>query len=428
MYLRTFTRRVPGARRGLAHFMLLILAIVPALAACTSAAPATAPTAAPATATVAARPSPAAATSASPAVAASVAPSLSAAARVSSPVPAPSPAAAAAPAAAAPLPTGPSTPAQLGFNADGTPNLKGLTIHLGNSAGDATVGDTVVYVVSETLKQWGASVDFQLGNGNTTEQAVVSGQLDATAGPLTTCVDAGLNIFGNNQVHVDYLLVSPTYTSVDQLKGKTVGIAQTTAPDAYLLDGALQNAGMTKNDVNIVVTGSNSASVNQVLLGKLDATFVHADALLTLDQNGRKFNVIANSAQVQPWNADSYMCAKPDWLKANAGTAEAIDLAWLHAAKMFDTNKSEWVKAAVQYTQGATSESDASAAYDALAQATPWPDDGSGMEPDTLQKNFDNAKQQGEIKGLGDRTIDQWSNPEIWAQAVQVYKSHANAY
>jgi ABC-type nitrate/sulfonate/bicarbonate transport system substrate-binding protein len=285
-----------------------------------------------------------------------------------------------------------------------------------------------VYLTSETLKQWGANVDFQNGNGNTTEQAVVSGQLDATAGPLTTCLNAGLDIFGNNQVHVDYLLVSPTYTSVNQLKGKTVGIAQTTAPDAYLLDGALQQAGMTKSDVNIVVTGSNGASVNQVLLGKLDATFVHADALLTLEQNGKKFNVIANSAEIQPWNADSYMCAKSDWLKSNPGTAEAIDLAWLHSAKVFDTNKSEWVRYAQQYTQGATSEADAAAAYDALAQAKPWPDDGSGMDQDTLQKNFDNANQQGEIKGEGNRPINQWANVDIWNQAVQVFRSHADAY
>ncbi len=303
-----------------------------------------------------------------------------------------------------------------------------MTIHLGNSAGDATVGDTVVFATSETLKQWGANVEFQNGNGNTTEQAVVSGQLDATAGPLTTCLNAGLNVFGNNQVHVDYLFVSPSYTSVDQLKGKTVGIAQTTAPDAYLLDGALQQAGMTKNDVNIVVTGSNSASVNQVLLGKLDATFVHADALLTLQSNGKNFNVIANSAQIQPWNADSYMCAKPDWLTSNAGVAEAIDLAWLHAAKIFDTNKDQWVQYAMQYTQGATDQATAAGAYDALAKASPWPDDGSGMETDTLQKNFDNAKQQGEIKGQGDRPLSQWANTDIWNQAVQVFKSHPNAY
>ena len=410
---------------AIAPFALLML-VLPLVVACNSPAPAAPPTAAPAAANSPA-PSQVAAL-AKPSVVASVAvPSSSPAAAVPAPSPGaavPSPSAV----AAAPLPSGPSTPSQLGFNANGTPNLNGLTIHLGNSAGDATVGDTVVYMASETLKQWGANVDFQLGNGATTEQAVVSGQLDATAGPLTTCVNAGLNIFGNNQVHVDYLFVSPSYTSVQQLKGKTVGIAQTTAPDAYLLDGALQAAGMTKNDINIVVTGSNGASVNQALLGKLDATFVHADALLKLNQGGRTFNVIANSAQLQPWNADSYMCAKSDWLKSNPATAEAINLAWLHSAKVFDTNKSEWVTNAVAFTKGATNEQDAAAAYDAFTQAAPWPDDGSGMEADTLQKNFDNAKQQGEIKGLGDRSIDQWANPEIWNQAVQIYKSHPNAY
>jgi len=42
------------------------------------------------------------------------------------------------------------------------------------------------------------------------------------------------------------------------------------------------------------------------------------------------------------------------------------------------------VKNAVAFTKGATNEQDAAAAYDALMQAAPWPDDVSGLETDTL--------------------------------------------
>jgi len=372
----------------------------------------------------------------SPAPAASVAstapapskPAASAAA-ASSPAPASSPATSApasAPASAGAA-GGASTAQQLAFNADGTPNLKGLDIKLGNAAGDATVGDTVVYITSQTLKQWGANVDFQLGNGNTTELAVVGGKLNATAGPLPTMLDAGMTIFGNNQVHVDYLLVSKDSTSLDQMKGKTVAIATTSSPDNFLLDGALQQAKLTRKDVTIALTGSNGNSVNQMLQNKVNFAFVHADGLLQLDKTG-KFNVVTNSAQLQPWNADSYMGAMPDWIKANPGTAEAIDLAWLHAAKLFDTDKAQWVKFAQEYTKGTLSAADAGDAYDALAKAQPWPDDGSGMDQPTLQKNFDAAKASDQIKGQGDRPIAQWLNSAPWDAAVKVFKAHASAY
>ncbi|HEV2249579.1 MAG TPA: PhnD/SsuA/transferrin family substrate-binding protein [Candidatus Limnocylindria bacterium] len=315
----------------------------------------------------------------------------------------------------------------MSFKADGTPDLTGVQISLGNSAGDATIGDTVVYMTAKTLEQWGATVNFQLGSGNTTQLAVVGGQLNATAGPMPAALNAGLSIFGNSQVHVDYLLVAKTFSAIEQLKGKTVAVATTVSPDQLLLDGALQKAKLTRGDVVIALTGSNSASVNQMLQGKVDAAFVHADALLKLQKTGT-FNVLANSTELEPWDADSYLCAMPDWLKANPATAEAIDLAWLHAAKVFDSDKQQWIKYAVEFTKGTVTAADASASYDALAKAAPWPADGTGLEQDTLQKNFDVNKTNGQIKGAGDRPETQWFAAKPWTDAVAYFKAHSSAF
>lgn len=321
---------------------------------------------------------------------------------------------------------GSSSSNALTFDAKGAPNLKGVTIHLGNAAGDATIGDTVVYIVVQTLKQWGANADLQLGNANTTQLAVVSGQLDATAGPLTTDLNAGLNVFGNNQVHVDYLMVSKNLTSLNQIKGKSAAIATTVSPDSYLLDGALAKVGLTRSDVTVQLTGSNGNSVNRMIQGQSDVAFVHADALLTLQQHGT-FHVLANAATLEPWDADSYMSATAAWLKANPGTAEAIDLAWLHAAYVFDHRKSDWVKYALAYTKNAESAQDVADGYDALAKAQPWPDDGSGMSRSTLSKNFDVAKQSGQIQGRGDRPYSQWADTAPWQAAVNYFHAHAGA-
>jgi ABC-type nitrate/sulfonate/bicarbonate transport system substrate-binding protein len=318
------------------------------------------------------------------------------------------------------------SPTTLSFKSDGTPNLHGLTIHVGNAAGDATIGDTVVYLLVEQLKKWGATADLTNGAGNTTQLAVVSGQLQATAGPLPTDVDAGLDVFADNQVHVDYLMVSSKLSSLSDLRGRTIAIATTVSPDNYLLDGALQKAGLSRSDVKIQLTGSNGNSVNQMAQGKVDVAFVHADGLLTLQKHGT-FNVLANGATLEPWDADSYLAATASWLKQNPAGAEAVALAWLHAAHVFNSDKQAWVQAAVAYTKGAVTADDASAGYDALAKAQPWPDDGSGMEQSTLQKNYDAAKQSGQIKGQGDRPISDWAVTGPWNAAISYYKKHASA-
>lgn len=325
----------------------------------------------------------------------------------------------------APTPAGYSA-TTLKFKSDGTPDLTGLTVHLGNAAGDATIGDTVVYIVVEQLKKWGATADLQLGSSNTTQLAVVSGQLAATAGPMPTGLDAGLDIFGDNQVHVDYLMVSSSLSSLSDIKGKTIAIATTVSPDNYLLDGALAKAGLKRADVTIQLTGSNGNSVNQMIQKKVDVAFVHADALKKLQAAGTA-NVLANGATLEPWDADSYMTATGAWLKANPATAEAIDLAWLHAAWVFDNDKAQWVKNAVAFTKGAVTEAEAGDGYDALAKASPWPADGTGMETASLQKNFDAAKASGQIKGQGDRPISDWAVTKPWEDAVAYYKAHSAA-
>lgn len=325
-----------------------------------------------------------------------------------------------------PAPSAGYSPSKLTFRSDGTPNLTGLTVHLGNAAGDATLGDTVVYLTEETLKKWGANADLQNGAGNTTQLAVVSGQLQATAGPLPTGLDAGLNIFGNNQVHVDYLMVSSTVTALKSIKGKTVAIATAVSPDNFLLDGALATAGLTRNDVKVQLTGSNGNSVNQLIQNKVDIAFVHADALTNL-QKHFAVNVLGNGASFEPWAADSYLTATPEWLKANPGTAEAIDLAWLRAANIFDTRKADWVQAALAYTKNAVTADEASAGYDAIQKAQPWPVDGSGMTTATLQKNFDAAKQSNQIKGQGDRPISDWAEIALWTAALKYFQMHTRA-
>lgn len=323
---------------------------------------------------------------------------------------------------------GTTTPTHLALDANGQPRLNGVTIAMGNAAGDATIGDTVAYLTSKVLQQWGAHTSFQLGNGNNTELAVVSGQLADTAGPLDTCIDAGLTLFGPNQVHVDYLLVSDKATTVQGLKGKTVALATAVSPDQNLLSIALQNAGLTRSAVHVFLSGANSASESALLKGAVDAAWVHADALLKLQKAGT-FHVLTKATQTAPYLADSYMCAKPSWLTAHPAYAQAIDLAWIEAANVFNNNESQWVQAAQAYTKGAESASDNRAAYTAIKQADPWSlADQAHFDASDVAKNYNQAKSTGRIKAEGNRPQSQWLDLRDWQAAWQVYQSHTSTY
>lgn len=316
----------------------------------------------------------------------------------------------------------------LTFDSQNLPVLKGASFNIGNSAGDATLGDTVAYLVPQILKKWGASTSFQLGNGNNTELAVVSGQMDTTSGPLGSCINAGLTLFGPNQVHVDYLLVSDKAGTVKDLKGKTVALATAVSPDQTLLTLALQQAGLTRSDVHTFISGANSASVSAMVKGAVDAAWVHADALLKLQASGN-FHVLASGAETAPFIADTYMCAKPTWLTAHPDYAEAIDLAWITAANTFNKDEAGWVQAAQGFTKGADTVANDQAAYTALQKADPWSlaSIAHFAQPD-LQKNFDLLKTAGSIKGQGDRPIAQWLDTTPWTKAWAVYQAHTSLY
>ncbi|MCL6561825.1 MAG: ABC transporter substrate-binding protein [Firmicutes bacterium] len=315
-----------------------------------------------------------------------------------------------------------STPTHLVFNPDGTPNLKGLTIKMGMAAGNAHVGDTTIYVLTQYLKKWGANVTFTLGNSNTTALATVAGRLQVDDGTLPQLVDAGAVLIGPAMEHVDYILVGNNITSIQQLKGKSIGVAISTSPDDVLLTPLLQQAGLTPDQVHVVFTQSSSNTVNAMLTGRLDAGFVHADAWLKLQQD-KNLHILITGSKLAPWMADSFIGANANWLKSNPALAEAVDLAWLHAARLFNTNTQAWVNYAEEYTHNADPPATVKAIHDALATANPWPSDGGGFTTAIVQQNYNEDKKLGAIKGLGLRPISDWLDTTPWKAAVKVFQS-----
>lgn len=318
---------------------------------------------------------------------------------------------------------GPST---LKFTSNGTPDLKGMTIRIGNAAGSAHIGDTNVHDLVQTLTKWGATASQENASQNAPELAVDSGKLDVAIGPLPTEVDAGLTVFGPNQARLDdEILAKPSITSMAGLKGKTVAICCDASPDGVLMSAALQKAGLSQGDLNIVRTGASDASLNALMSGRVDAAFTAASGL---PPSAGKYRVLGTATQLVPSYADSFMAAQSSWLQSNPAAAEAVDLAWLSSAKLFAGSESAWVKNAAAYTSNADSASQYSQAWQQLKTLGGWPVSESTLTPSIVSYNLGIAKQQKALQGQGNRPASQEMNLTPWQKAWSQFSQHQGSY
>ena len=314
----------------------------------------------------------------------------------------------------------------LKFSASGTPDLKGMTIRIGNAAGSAHVGDTNVHDLVQILNQWGAHATQQNASQNAPELAVDSGKLDVAIGPLPTEVDAGLTAFGPNQARLDdEILAKPSITSLAGLKGKTVAICCNASPDGVLLSTALQRAGLSQSELKIIRTGASSASLSALLAGQVDAAFTAASGLPSAAAKDR---VLGTATSLVPAYADSFMSAQGSWLKSHPAEAEAVDLAWLASAKLFATNEAVWVKNAGTYTSNADPPSHYQKAWQQLKTLNGWPLSESSFSSSVVSYNLGIAKQQNALQGQGNRPADQEMDITPWQQAWKAFSQHESAY
>jgi hypothetical protein len=319
-----------------------------------------------------------------------------------------------------------SSATKLAFNADGTPNLKGMTFNIGNAAGSAHTGDTNVYDLVQFLKKWGASASQTNASQNAPELAVASGQLDATAGPLPTEVDSGLTVFGPNQARLDdVVLAKNSVASLAGMKGKTVAICCDASPDGVLLTSVLKKAGVTESQISVLRTGASSASLSALIAGRVDVAFAHSTDVSTA---GSGYHVLAVGATILPQYADSFMAATPSWLSSHPAMAEAIDLAWLAAAKLFNTSETQWVTNAAAYTSNANNTTTYQETWRELQTIQGWPASASILTSPIVSFNLNIANQQSALKGQGTRPAAQEMDLTPWQQAWTAFSAHQSAY
>ncbi len=315
--------------------------------------------------------------------------------------------------------------AQLSFTSSGTPNLKGMTIRIGNAAGSAHIGDTNVHDLVMFLQKWGANASQTNASQNAPELAVESGRLDVAVGPLPTEVDSGLVVFGPNQARLDdELLAKPSITSLSQLKGKTIAYCCAASPDGVMLSAVLKKAGLSQSQVHVLATGASSSSLSALIAGQVDAAFTAASGL---PPSTSKYKVLATATQLIPRYADSFMAAQSSWIHSHPAEAEAVDLAWLASAKLFNSSESAWVKNAATYTSNADSTSQYQQAWHQLKVLAGWPVSESTFTQPVVAYNLQVAAGQKALQGPGTGPVSQLVDPTPWQQAWTAFQQHGSS-
>lgn len=320
-----------------------------------------------------------------------------------------------------------STPTHLVFRANGTPNLTGLTFAIGNAAGSAHIGDTNVNSLVRFLKQWGANASQTNASQNSTELAVAGGQLVSTSGPLPTEVDAGLMVYGPNQVHLDdELLVKKSIKTLKQLKGTSIAYCCGASPDGVMLSAVLHAAKLKQSQIHLLATGASASSLNALIAGQVDGAFTAASGLPASVTT--KFRAIATATSLLPAYADSYMAARPAWLRQNPAMAEAIDLAWLASAKLFNANESAWVQNAAAYTSHADPTNLYQEAWHQLKTLNGWPLAENAFDQPSFTYNLKVSAEQQALSGAGTRPAGEEITLKPWTAAWTQFAAHKGAY
>ncbi|HUY06188.1 MAG TPA: hypothetical protein VMU99_02865 [Acidimicrobiales bacterium] len=316
-----------------------------------------------------------------------------------------------------------STVKHLVFRKNGSPILNGITINIANSAGSAHIGDVHIYVMEQILKQWGATTSLIIGNANIAELGVASGKEDVCTSPVANAVDLGLTAMGPNQTALAYSLLTPTsITSLSQLKGKTYADDFTSGNVDYPLWNAVAKEGkFPLSDMTLLTTGAETNSFTQVVAGRASAAWVDPG---TVASAGPNFHSLASGAKVAPKYADSMMFARPAWIAANPAVAEAIDLAWLAAAKIFNTDEPLWAQYGVAYTSGTASLAKLLANYQVLKPSGGFATSESSFSRSAVAYNIVVSKSLGIITSLGERPLSQMVKTNPWLAAWTQFAAH----
>ena len=192
--------------------------------------------------------------------------------------------------------------------------------------------------------------------GSTNIQALISGNLDITQ--LSGAPGAAANLEGADIVYIlglldklNYQLVTrPEIKSVEQLKGKKLGISRFGSSADFGLRAILKRLGLDPaKDVAILQIGDEPARSAALKAGNIDGTVMNAP--FGLEAEKQKLNVLADSLKMGIPFFNTGLLGSRRYLEQQEGKVLNFLRAYLEAIKILKTDKEYSLKALSQFTR-----------------------------------------------------------------------------
>ena len=184
-------------------------------------------------------------------------------------------------------------------------------------------------------------------SGNTAISALVNGEIDVLGGPSSTAMlatESGLPvvIIGTFGPASRKLVAPERIKTVDDLKGKTVGVSNFGTIIDFSVRRALAQLGMTPGkDVNLLPTGLSQPVQRMLLMfqGKIDATLASDDEIYTIGTMGHKVRVLAELENLGIHSSYSDLSVTRDFLKNRRSAVKSFLMAFSEATALGKKNK-----------------------------------------------------------------------------------------
>jgi ABC-type nitrate/sulfonate/bicarbonate transport system substrate-binding protein len=213
-------------------------------------------------------------------------------------------------------------------------NLEALTA----SYSSVTVSRAPLWIAKDLglFERYGLDAKLvQIPSGNISISALLAGdvQLISTASSSVVAAaaqGAPLVIVATHGL-ADYKLVAhPSILSINELKGKTIGVSRFgTGPD-FLLRRVLAKLGLDADkEVTIIPTGLIESEKRMMLMlqRKIDATIAQTDSVLRLELEGQKVNVLADFIELGVYSTTSDLSTTRQVLKDRPNVVKAFLMA-----------------------------------------------------------------------------------------------------
>jgi ABC-type nitrate/sulfonate/bicarbonate transport system substrate-binding protein len=205
-----------------------------------------------------------------------------------------------------------------------------------------------------------ASVVYMRGTV-TTSAALVTGDIDFIHAGASTYIPYAANggdvvLLGClSNIVLDYVVLShPSIKTVQELRGKTVGISRPGDQPFYYMREVLKRSGVSVKDVRFVQTGQQPERMEALRRGVVPATILNTPNNLALEKEG--YRRLVDIEQLKVPALVRCLITTRKILAAKPAIVDNMARTWLHSVRYIQTHKKEAMAIIGKYTRNSDAE------------------------------------------------------------------------